>query len=97
MHKAAQHDRTFENGLRWGHVLNAIHGGPESVARRSLLSGASNQFHISSFDIVSFVEGRFVRFVRACPSSGSKKSLSQITGAFEALIEAMQAHQDLTL
>ena len=28
--KAAQLDRTFENGLRWGHVLNAIHAGPES-------------------------------------------------------------------
>ena len=90
---AAQDDQTFEDGLGGVCVLQALHGCPESSETQSVVWTLEPAPHIF-IDIVCFVKGGLVRFV-GMPKFRVKKSLSKITRTLEALIEAVEAHQDL--
>ena len=77
------------------HVVHAAHASPESGKTQSVLWSfvPGPQFFL---DIVCFVKSGLVRFV-GMSELRVEKSLSQITGAFETLVEAIEAHQRLML
>jgi hypothetical protein len=93
--KVAQQDRTCEDGVRGCHVHHAAYASPES---------GTTQFVVWSFEpgphiflgIVYFVKSGLVRFV-GMSKLRVEKCLSQITGALETLVEAIETHQDQIL
>ena len=75
------------------HVLYTAHASPESRKTQSVLWSfvPGPQFFL---DIVCFVESGLVRF-EGMSKLGIEKCLSQITGALETFVEAIEAHQRL--
>ena len=84
---AAHHERTFQDGIGRGCVLQAVHPSPESKNMLSVFRTLEPAPHIF-IDIVCFVKGGFVRFI-GMPKLRVQESLSKITAALEAYVEAV--------
>ena len=90
---ATQRDRTFQDGIGRGCVLQTIHGSPESNEIQSVFWTLEPAPQIFT-DVVCFVKGGLVRFI-GMPKLRVQKSLSKITRALESHVEAVEAHLDL--
>ena len=86
-------DQTFEDGIGRGHVLRPIHASPKSSKAYFVLWSLKPGPHVS-LEVECFVKGGLVRF-EGMAKFRVEKSLSQITGALEALVEPVEVHQDL--
>jgi hypothetical protein len=84
---ATHRDRTFQDGIGRGCILEAIHGSPKSNEMQSVFWTLHPAPHIF-LDIVCLVKSGLVRFI-GTPKFRVKKSLSKITGALEAYVEAV--------
>jgi hypothetical protein len=83
-------DRTLQDGIGGGCVLQAIHDSPESNEMQSVFWTLEPAPHIF-IDIVCFVKGGLIRFT-GMSKFRVKKSLSKITGALEPYVETVEEH-----
>ena len=90
--EATQNDRTFEDGIGGGHVLHTVHGSSESSKSQSVVWTFKPAPHIL-LGIICFVKSILVGFA-GMSEFRVKDSLSQITRALEALVQAIRIHQD---
>ena len=84
---ATHRERTFQDGIGRGCVLQAVHASPESNEIQSVVWTLEPAPHIF-IDIVCFVKGTLVRFI-GMRKLGVKKCFSKITAALEAYVEAV--------
>jgi len=80
-------EQTFENGLNRSHVLQAIHGSPES-GKTQFIAWSLEPGPYFFLDVVCFVKGSLVWFVRMSKLR-VEKGLGQIAGTLETLIETI--------
>jgi len=88
-----QRHKTFKNGIGRGCVLYASHACPELSETQAVVWTLEPGPHIF-LDIMCFVKGALVRFV-SMPKFRVKKGLGKVTGALEALVEAVEAYKNI--
>ena len=88
----AQRDQTFQDGIFRNHILQTIHGRPESNEVRFVVWMLKPAPH-NIFGIVSSVKGGPVRLV-GMSKIGVKKKLRKVTGTLEGFVTAIGMHQN---
>jgi len=87
--EATQIDRTFEDGIN-GHVLHTVHSSSESSKSQPVVWTFKPAPHVV-VSIMCFAESSLVGFA-GMSEFRVKNSLSQITRALEALVQAIRIH-----
>ena len=83
-------DQTFQDGIGRGCVLQTIHASSESK-NIQFVFWTLEPAPLIFIEIVCFVKGGLVRFI-GMPKFRVEESLSKITAALEAYVEAVEAH-----